>query len=60
GSLPETLKYASEFYEFEIQNELDKMTSLIEPLLMVILCISVGYIIIVSIMPLLSIYEMQF
>ena len=60
GSLPETLKYASEFYEFEIQNELDKMTSLIEPLLMVILCISVGYIIIVSVMPLLSIYEMQF
>ena len=60
GSLSETLKYASEFYEFEIQNELDKITSLIEPLLMVILCISVGYIIIVSIMPLLSIYEIQF
>jgi type II secretory pathway component PulF len=54
GNLPETLLYLSEFYEYEFDEETKNLSSIIEPVLMIVMGIMVGFIAISVITP---IYE---
>ena len=54
GNLPETLIYLSEFYEFEFDDQTKNLSSSLEPILMIIMGIMVGFIAISVITP---IYE---
>ena len=54
GNLPETLLYLSEYYEHEFDEETKNLSSVVEPVLMIVMGIMVGFIAISVISP---IYE---
>ena len=51
GSLDSMLKKISDFYDMEVENTLDSLTSLLEPLLMVFMGGMVGFIVLAMFMP---------
>ena len=54
GSLEEVLSEMAEFYEREVDYNLKKLTSLLEPLLMLIIGVAVGAMVIIMITPIYS------
>lgn len=57
GSLDEMLEKIAEFYEEEVDNITDRLKSLIEPIMIVILAAIVGVIVISIMMPMFEIYN---
>jgi len=52
GSLDSMLNKISDFYDMEVEAQLDSLTSMLEPLLMVFMGVMVGFIVIAMYMPL--------
>ena len=57
GSVDKILKKASEFYDSEANFAIEKMTSLIEPMMIIILAFLVGFIVVALLMPMFSMYD---
>ena len=57
GKLPEMLEKISDTYEEEVDNAVDAMTSLIEPIMIVFMAVVVGTIVIAMLMPLIKIMQ---
>ncbi|WP_077621351.1 type II secretion system F family protein [Sediminibacillus massiliensis] len=57
GSMDEMLKKAADFYEEELDQAAEKLKSLIEPLMIVLLTVVVGAIVMAIIIPMFSIFE---
>lgn len=57
GKLPEMLDKISDTYEEEVDNAVEAMTSLIEPLMIVFMAVVVGTIVIAMFMPLIKIMQ---
>ena len=57
GNLSENLKYLSEYYESEVDDFIKNLSSIIEPMLLLIMGIVVGFIAISVISPIYSITE---
>ena len=54
GSLEDVLEEMAEFYEREVDYNLKKLTSLLEPLLMLVIGVAVGAMVIIMITPIYS------
>jgi type IV pilus assembly protein PilC len=57
GSLEDMLNKTSEYYDDEVENAIQKMVTLLEPVLIVFMGIVVGFIIISIMLPMLEIYN---
>jgi len=57
GSLDSILKKTADFYDSEVDTEVSQMTTLIEPLIIVVLALVVGFIVISIVMPMFKIYN---
>ena len=57
GQLPEMLLKVAEVYDDEVDNAVDSLTSLLEPIMIVILAFIVGTIVIALFLPLIKIIE---
>lgn len=57
GSLDNMLKKTADFYDNEVDTAVSQMTTLIEPLIIVVLSIVVGFILISIVMPMFQIYN---
>lgn len=57
GSVDKILKKASEFYDSEANFAIEKMTSLIEPMMIILLAFLVGFIVVALLMPMFSMYD---
>ncbi len=57
GKLPEMLEKIADTYEEEVDNAVDTMTSLIEPIMIVFMAVVVGTIVIAMFMPLIKIMQ---
>lgn len=51
GSLDELLYKTADFYDEEVENSMEKMTTMLEPILIVLMAIIVGFIVIAMAMP---------
>lgn len=51
GSLDEILLKTADFYDEEVENSLDKMTTMLEPILILIMAVVIGFIVIAMAMP---------
>lgn len=60
GALPEMLMKVADNYDGEVDNAVSAMTSLLEPILIVILALIVGTIVIAMFLPLIRIMETGF
>lgn len=56
GTVEEILKKASEFYDSEANFALEKLSNLVEPIMIVILALLVGFIVISLVLPMFSMY----
>lgn len=56
GSLAEMLEYVSDFIDQEIDNRLQRMIALVEPLLLVAMALVVGFLLLAIYYPLLQVY----
>lgn len=57
GSLDQMLENSAEYFEDELENDLNKMVTLIEPIMIVMLAVVVGFIILAIMLPMLQIYQ---
>ncbi|MGB9679467.1 MAG: type II secretion system F family protein [Thermoanaerobacteraceae bacterium] len=57
GSLDKILSKTADFYDSEVDTSVSQMTTLLEPLIIVVLAVVVGFIIISIIMPIFQIYN---
>ena len=57
GQLPEMLLKIAEVYDDEVDNAVEGLTSLLEPIMIVLLALIVGTIVIALFMPLISIIQ---
>jgi type IV pilus assembly protein PilC len=57
GQLPEMLLKVAEVYDDEVDNAVDSLTSLLEPIMIVFLAFIVGTIVIALFLPLIKIIE---
>lgn len=57
GSIEDMLTKTSEYYDDEVENAIQKMVSLLEPILIVFMGVIVGFIIISIMLPMLEIYQ---
>jgi len=57
GALPEMLSRISQTYEDEVDDAVEAMTSLIEPVMIVVLAVVIGGIVIALFLPLISLIE---
>ncbi|HBM14738.1 MAG TPA: pilus assembly protein PilC [Lentisphaeria bacterium] len=57
GKLPEMLEKIADTYEEEVDNAVDALTSLLEPIMIVFMAVVVGTIVIAMFMPLISIMQ---
>ncbi len=57
GNLEYTLKKSADFYEEEMQASLQKLTTFIEPLVICVLAVVIGFIVISVLLPMYSIYQ---
>lgn len=57
GTVDEILVKASEFYDSEANFALEKLSSLVEPIMIVILAVLVGFIVISLLLPMFSMYD---
>jgi type IV pilus assembly protein PilC len=57
GALPEMLLKVADVYDEDVDNAVEGMTSLLEPIMIVILAVIVGSIVIAMFLPLIKIVE---
>jgi type IV pilus assembly protein PilC len=57
GSVPEVLNQAADDYEEELDNSISALTSILEPIMIVVLAVIVGFIVIALFLPLIGIFE---
>ncbi|MEO0415632.1 MAG: type II secretion system F family protein, partial [Verrucomicrobiota bacterium] len=57
GQLPDMLLKVADVYDDEVDNAVDAMTSLIEPIMIVLLAIIVGTIVVALFMPMVTIMQ---
>ncbi len=57
GALPEMLLKVADVYDDEVDNAVEGMTSLLEPIMIIFLALIVGSIVIAMFMPLVKIIE---
>lgn len=57
GTVDEILVKASEFYDSEANFALEKLSSLVEPIMIVILAVLVGFVVISLLLPMFSMYD---
>ncbi|MDU1053128.1 type II secretion system F family protein [Clostridium baratii] len=57
GSVDKTLKKASSFYDSEANFALEKITNLIEPVMIIILALVVGFVVLSLVLPMFSMYQ---
>jgi len=57
GSLDQMLENSAAYFEDELENDLNKMVTLIEPIMIVLMAIVVGFIILAIMLPMLQIYQ---
>jgi type IV pilus assembly protein PilC len=57
GQLPEMLLKVADVYEDEVDNSVSALTSMLEPLMIVVLAVVVGVIVLALFMPLISIIQ---
>jgi type IV pilus assembly protein PilC len=57
GQLPEMLLKVADVYEDEVDNSVSALTSMLEPLMIVILAVVVGVIVLALFMPLIQIIQ---
>ena len=57
GSVDKTLKKASDFYDSEANFALEKITNLIEPIMIIILAVVVGFVVLSLVLPMFSMYQ---
>lgn len=57
GSVDKTLKKASDFYNSEANFALEKITNLIEPVMIIILALVVGFVVLSLVLPMFSMYQ---
>ncbi|MGG7325474.1 type II secretion system F family protein [Clostridium baratii] len=57
GSVDKTLKKASDFYDSEANFALEKITNLIEPVMIIILALVVGFVVLSLVLPMFSMYQ---
>ena len=57
GSLDNILKKTAEFYDTEVETATAQLTSLIEPAIIILLSVIVGFIILSIILPVFSMYN---
>ena len=57
GSVDKILRKASEFYDSEANFAIEKLTSLIEPTMIIVLALLVGFIVISILLPMFSMYD---
>jgi len=58
GSLDDTLRRTADFYDEEVDMAIQKLTTMLEPLLIVFMALVVGSVIIAIISPMFAMYEM--
>lgn len=57
GSVDKTLKKASDFYDSEANFALEKITNLIEPVMIIILALVVGFVVLSLVLPMFYMYQ---
>lgn len=57
GQLDFTLEKSADFYDLEVENSLQQLTTMIEPVIIIILAVVVGTIVLSVLYPMVSIYE---
>ena len=57
GSVPEVLNQVADDYEEELDNSISALTSILEPIMIVVLAVIVGFIVIALFLPLIGIFE---
>jgi len=57
GSLDEMLDKSADFYEQELEDAIDRMLKLMEPLLIVFMAVIIGFIVIAMMMPMFGMFE---
>lgn len=58
GSLDDVLRRTADFYDEEVEMAIQKMTTLLEPMLIVFMAVIVGFIVISIMMPMFSMYSL--
>jgi len=56
GSIEKMLEKCAEYYDNEVDNSITKLVSMIEPLLIIVMAVVVGFIVIAMMMPIFDIY----
>ncbi len=57
GSLDSIMEKVADFYDEEVDSSVSKLVAMMEPLLMMVLAVVVGFIVIAMIMPIFSMYQ---
>ena len=57
GTVEEILKKASEFYDSEANFALEKLSNLVEPIMIILLAFLVGFVVISLVLPIFSMYD---
>ena len=57
GNIEEMMEKVADFYEEEVDNAVNSLTSIMEPLIIVVLGVTVGTIVIAIYTPILSMYD---
>ena len=56
GSLDEILEKTAAFYDEELEAAMQKLTTMIEPLMIVVMAVMIGFIVIAMILPMFDMY----
>ena len=56
GSIEKMLEKCAEYYDNEVDNSITKLVSMIEPLLIIVMAVVIGFIVIAMMMPIFDIY----
>jgi type IV pilus assembly protein PilC len=57
GSLDSIMEKVADFYDEEVETSISKLVATMEPLLMMLLAVIVGFIVVAMIMPIFSMYQ---
>ncbi len=57
GSLDEIMEKVAEFYDQEVETSISKLVAMLEPLMMMLLAIVIGFIVVSMILPIFSMYQ---
>ncbi len=57
GALDEILEKTAAFYDEELETALQKLTTMIEPLMIVVMAAVIGFIVVSMVLPMFSMYD---